>query len=161
MTTTVPSPADFARRAPRPAPAALAQRPAAAETTPELPAAEAALQPGRLKGKEHFRKLFHQAIRISGMTPHARLLALDLAQRASHATGRITPALQPSVERLSHATGLTTGQVHVALEILRSRGFLRHHRLAEGPRTGELRWDLAIPAGVLERLRTRPAAPTA
>lgn len=173
QTSRVPTPGDLARRRPpkptaptvpaaapaRPEPAVQHDRPT--DTPPAAPPArvrltpEQAIAPGELAKKEHFRKYFLFGMRASGMHPHARLVGHDLMWRASHATGRLSPNLQPSTEVLALATGLTTGQVRVALQVLRTRGWLYYRPLQSGPRTGRQVMHLAIPAGELARIRAR------
>ncbi|MBK3572630.1 hypothetical protein JHN63_02080 [Streptomyces sp. MBT65] len=117
-----------------------------------LTAAEA-IAPGKLTKREHFRKYFLFGMRRSRMHPHARLVGHDLMWRASHATGQMSPNLQPSTQDLALATGLTVGQVDVALAALHSRGWVRFRVLKEGPRAGQRVSDLVIPAAVLEDIR--------
>ncbi|MEV5368956.1 hypothetical protein ACF09G_12925 [Streptomyces albogriseolus] len=160
---SIPSPADLARRpAPkpstRPTPAAAAAAPKA-DSRPPLPvrpklSAEEAIAPGKLTNKEHFRKTYLFGMRVSRMHPHARLVGHDLMWRASHATGRIAVNQQPSVETLAASTGLATSQVDVALNTLRSRGWLQYRVLQEGKRAGTQVMSLAIPAAVLEHIRS-------
>ncbi|MET9815286.1 hypothetical protein [Streptomyces sp. NPDC006355] len=165
VTSRIPTPGDLAALRPAPKPTApavqrTAHRPAAptAEAKPKLPArprlsAEEAIAPGQLKTEEHFRKFFLFGLRRSGMPAHARLVGHDLVWRASHATGRISPNLNPSSEVLAHATGLTTGQVDVALQVLHTRGWLHHRVLQTGPRAGQSVPRLTIPAAALEDIR--------
>jgi len=87
------------------------------------------------------------------MHPHARLVGHDLMWRAVHATGRISPKLQPTIEAVSLATGLTTAQVGVALQVLRTRGWLYDRPVQEGPRRGTTSFELAIPSWALEQIR--------
>jgi hypothetical protein len=164
VTSRIPTPGDIARR-PAPTPTAPAvqrttHRPPAptAGAEPKLPTrprltAEEAIAPGQLKTEEHFRKFFLFGIRRSGLPPHARLVGHDLVWRASHATGRISPNLNPSSEVLANATGLTTGQVDVALQVLHTRGWLGYRVLQTGPRAGQSVFRLTIPAAALEDIR--------
>jgi hypothetical protein len=160
VSTTIPSPADLARRAaqpkpgPRPAPPA-----AAAPQLGPLPAAEEAFAPGVLDAGagERFKPTYHWGLILSGMRPESRLLAYTLLWYAHHRTGRIAPHLKPSREQLATATGLSTAQVGVQLEILRSRGWLRLSPVTEGPRRGQDRYDLTIPSLYLERIRAERA----
>lgn len=154
----IPTPGDLAhRRPPAPRPVQPAPAPQAAEeqAPPAKPWAntEDAIAPGKLTKKEHFRKYFLFGLRYSRMPAHARLVGHDLMWRASHATGQISPSLQPTREQLALATGLTTGQVDVALQVLSSRGWLHSRRLKEGPRAGQPAYRLAIPAVTLEQVR--------
>lgn len=158
---TVPTPGDLARR-PRPTSTSPVPAPRATASPTPPPArpherrqlsAEEAIAPGKLKGKEQFRRFFLLGLRRSRMHPHSRLVGHDLMWRASHATGRILPAAQPTVEQLAGATGLTTGQVEVALANLHSRGWLYPRRRQEGGRAGRPAYTLTIPAGVLEEIR--------
>jgi hypothetical protein len=87
------------------------------------------------------------------MPAHARLVGHDLVWRASHATGRISPNLNPSSEILANATGLTTGQVDVALQVLHTRGWLQYRVLQTGPRAGQSVPRLTIPAAALDDIR--------
>ncbi|MFF3928614.1 hypothetical protein [Streptomyces hirsutus] len=151
----IPTPGDLARRQPpklstpaRPAPV---PKPSAA---PAPVRAADAIAPGVLKNKEHFRKYFMYGMRASRMHAHARLVGHDLVWRTNHATGRISPNRQPSLEVLALATGLNTGQVGVALQILHTRGWFRYHVLQEGPRKGQTVIALTIPAAALENIRT-------
>ncbi|MEU0459753.1 hypothetical protein ABZ322_44150 [Streptomyces sp. NPDC006129] len=121
-------------------------------TRPRL-TAEEAIAPGRLKTEEHFRKFFLFGLRRSSMPAHARLVGHDLMWRASHATGRISPNLNPSTEVLAYATGLTEGQVDVALSVLHTRGWLYYRVLKDGPRAGQSVPHLTIPAAALEDIR--------
>ncbi|MFZ4206810.1 hypothetical protein ACOZE4_18430 [Streptomyces griseoincarnatus] len=162
---SIPSPADLARR-PAPKLPARPARPAptaAAATTDSRPprplrpkpalTAEEAIAPGKLTKREHFRRTFLFGLRASRMHAHARLVGHDLMWRAAHATGRIAPNQQPSLETLAAATGLSTGQVDVALATLHTRGWLQYRALREGPRAGVRVMSLAIPAAVLEHIR--------
>jgi hypothetical protein len=154
-----PTPADLARRpAPKPTPAP--PRPVAA-TVPAGPQALSpvtvadAIAPGKLTKREHFRKYYLFGLRASRMPAHARLVGHDLMWRASHTTGQIAPSLQPTIEALALSTGLTTGQVHVALQILHTRSWLNYRFLQAGPRTGQQAWTLTIPAVDLEQIRAQ------
>ncbi|MFJ6659681.1 hypothetical protein ACIQNG_25510 [Streptomyces sp. NPDC091377] len=91
------------------------------------------------------------------MHPHARLVGHDLMWRASHATGRINAETEPSVHDLALATGLSAGQVEVALQVLRTRGWLGSRRLKEGPREGQAVMVLTIPALALDQIREHTA----
>ncbi|MDT6983704.1 hypothetical protein ACFSUJ_12020 [Streptomyces lusitanus] len=161
--SSIPSPADLARRpAPkpptRPTPAPAAQKTDARPPLPQRPkpplTAAEAIAPGKLTKREHFRKTFLFGLRVSRMTPHARLVGHDLLWRASHATGRLSTDLQPTTESLAKATGLTVAQVQVALSTLRSRGWLKYHAVEQGRRrAGTPVITLTIPAAVLEHIR--------
>ncbi|MGA4896709.1 hypothetical protein ACPCAJ_01920 [Streptomyces griseoincarnatus] len=162
---SIPSPADLASRPALTLPTRPARpaRPAPTATTdsrPPLPprpkpalTAEEGIAPGKLTKKEHFRRTFLFGLRASRMHAHARLVGHDLMWRAAHATGRVAPNQQPSLETLAAATGLSTGQVGVALATLHSRGWLQYRVLREGPRAGVRVMSLAIPAAVLEHIR--------
>ncbi|MFD5656968.1 hypothetical protein [Streptomyces hirsutus] len=153
---SIPSPADLARRPgpkPAPTPSVPHAKTAPQQTSETRPRAADAIAPGRLKSSEHFRKHYLFGLRFSTMPAHARLVGHDLLWRASHATGRIPPKLQPSIEAVSLATGLTTMQVGVALQILRTRGWLYDRPVTHGPRTGSTAFELTIPAFALERVR--------
>ncbi|MYS44076.1 hypothetical protein GTY23_23155 [Streptomyces sp. SID5998] len=155
--TRIPTPGDLALRQP-PKPT---NRPATPATPdPAVAATNAALDaliPGKLTREEHFRKTYLLGLRASRMPAHARLVGHDLMWRASHATGRISPTLQPTTEVIALATGLTVGQVDVALQILHSRGWLHYRRLQEGPRAGRNAMALTIPALALEDIRAQRA----
>ncbi|MBL3669094.1 hypothetical protein JL475_24485 [Streptomyces sp. M2CJ-2] len=162
VTPRIPTPGDLARRpAPKPgppartapAPSAPHAKAAPEQTAESRPRAADAIAPGKLKSDEHFRKHYLFGLRFSGMHPHARLVGHDLMWRAVHATGRVSPKLQPSVEAISMATGLTTAQVDVALQVLRTRGWLYDRLVTEGPRSGGTAFELAIPAWALEKVR--------
>ncbi|WP_328439324.1 hypothetical protein OHA71_23590 [Streptomyces sp. NBC_00444] len=165
----IPTPGDIAARgqAPKPTPPRARTAPGrpAAESgerkpyEPQKLTAEQAIAPGKLTKKEHFRKYFLFGLRGSRMPPHARLVGHDLMWRASHATGQMSPNLQPTVEALAHATGLTTGQVDVALQVLHTRGWLHYRRLQEGARAGQKAMVLAIPAAALEQIRAQDKRP--
>jgi hypothetical protein len=160
MTSRIPTPGDLARRPTPKLTAPATQQPVAPAATdkPKLSTrprltAEEAIAPGQLKTEEHFRKFFLFGLRRSGMPAHARLVGHDLVWRASHATGRISPNLNPSSEVLALATGLTTGQVEVALQVLHTRGWLQYRVLQTGPREGQSVPRLTIPAAALEDIR--------
>lgn len=72
-----------------------------------------------------FLTLWHRGILRSGLPPHFRLVALALAARADHATGQIPADQQPYLGGLVLDTRLTDGQVVVALNALRSRGWVQ------------------------------------
>lgn len=158
-----PSPASMPRRqtpkparpvamgAPGPAPGTAAPAPAA----PRMLTVEESIAPGKLTKREHFRKYFLFGLRNSRMPAHARLVGHDLMWRASHATGQVSPNMQPTSEHLAIATGLTVGQVDVAVQVLHTRGWLHYRRLKDGPRAGQNAMVLAIPAGALEQIRAR------
>lgn len=154
--TPTPSPADLARRSgPRRAPAAAepARRQKRAPYVRRNLTAEEAIAPGKLTRAEHFRKLYRVGITLSRMHPHARLVGHDLMWRASHATGELSANYRPSIEQLAGATGLSFMQVDVAIEVLRSRGWLFERVISDGPRAGLMALHLAIPASVLEDIR--------
>lgn len=150
------SPASMPHRAPKPGPPRVApsvQGMDVPASEPRPVRIEDAIAPGRLTKAEHFRKFYLFGLRGSGMPPHARLVGHDLMWRASHATGRISPSMFPSLEQLAHATGLTAGQVDVAVAVLASRGWITSRRLQEGPRAGRPAFTLTIPAAALQRIR--------
>lgn len=160
-----PTPGDVARRTnsaaattpakPTARPKARAAR-RAAPTGPYTPvrlSAEESIAPGQLTRDEHFRRYFLLGLRRSGLPASSRLLAHDLMWRAGHHNGRISPNMQPDREYLALATGLTVTQVDVAINTLKSRGWLYDRRLASGPRVGSTHWALAIPAAALEDVR--------
>ncbi|MFB7597217.1 hypothetical protein [Streptomyces sp. NPDC056160] len=161
----IPTPGDLAHRQPlAPTPVAARAVRAQPDPRPSAPAAprprsltaEEAIAPGKLTKAEHFRKYYLIGLRHSGMPAHARLVGHDLMWRASHATGRLSPSLQPTTEMLAAATGLAPAQIDVALATLHSRGWLRLRRLQEGPRAGRTAYDLAIPAAALQEIRSHP-----
>ncbi|MFF7901215.1 hypothetical protein ACFZCV_20820 [Streptomyces sp. NPDC007920] len=159
-----PTPADLAgRQGPRP-PATAPKAEPRDQAGPHFPnqgqpyqprklSPEDAIRPGKLTKREHFRKYFLFGMRTTNLHPHARLVGHDLMWRASHATGQISPTLQPSREQVALATGLTAAQVDVALQVLHTRGWIQYRRLQEGPRAGQSVYSLAIPAGALEGIR--------
>ncbi|MEU3507908.1 hypothetical protein ABZ733_08250 [Streptomyces longwoodensis] len=160
----VPSPADLARR-PGPKPAAptprakqaapaTSPRTAAAPPAASRPSAADAVAPGRLTRGEPFRKYYLYGMRIGRLPAHARLVGHDLMWRADYTTGHIAPNRHPKTETLAEATGLTTGQVEVALQVLRTRGWLTDRRVTEGPRAGRSVYALVVPALALEQIRT-------
>ncbi|OQQ16098.1 hypothetical protein B0675_02085 [Streptomyces sp. M41(2017)] len=137
--TTTPSPADLARRA----------RPAEVkQTAPANP-----LAPARMKSGERFKALYQRGLQMSGMLPEARLVAHTLLMYANHRTGRISPNFQPSREQLAEDTGLDPARIGVQIEVLRQRGWLALTTIAEGPRTGQSRFDMTIPSLYIERIR--------
>ncbi|MDX3217705.1 helix-turn-helix domain-containing protein [Streptomyces scabiei] len=138
----------------RPTPGDLAHRPA--PKPPVTPAA--AIQPGRLRGKERLRPTFHRGLRISRMHPEARLVALTLLGYAHHTTGVVFPRYQPTSEQLAEATGLTPGQVGVQIHVLTQRGWLGIRRIEQGADAGREGLRLTVPALVLEQIRAARAA---
>lgn len=160
----VPTPGDLARRSDQPPaprapskggdahtdPSAVAAQPPARTLT-----AEEAIAPGRLAPSERFKPTYQRGLLLSGMLPETRLMAFTLLWYSHHRSGRISPNFQPSREQLAADTGMDTGRVGVQIEILRQRGWLRLTPIAEGPRTGRPRFELAIPALYLERIRTQ------
>lgn len=140
-----PTPGDLARR-PTAKPTPAAKKPATVEES---------IAPGELKPGEIMRQLYQQAMRISRMKPHTRLLALTLVGYANHKNGRLT--YEPTVAQLSYATGLSDGQVKTHLQILTQRGWLTRSRPRSGPRKDRLVGQVCIPALVLTQLRTRKA----
>lgn len=144
--TRIPTPGDLARRA---ALAPVSQP----EPGPARPAGAAGMvAPGELRPNEILRQLYQQGIRISGMHPEARLVALTLLGYANFRTGLLNK-YQPSTSDLGQATGLTQGQAEVQLRILAQRGWLSERRVTRGPRQGQLIHQLHIPTVVLLRLR--------
>lgn len=93
------------------------------------------LAPAKLDPKARFRVEFGRAIRVSGMTPHTRLVALTLAMFGNYRTGHIVADRQPRLHGLAQATGLSAGQVVVALRVLEDRGWVS--------RTGSQNYDEA------------------
>jgi hypothetical protein len=159
-----PSPADLARRpAPaKPAPAA-ERRQRQTSARAEEPrqqrrrqpyvrrdlTLEQAIAPGVLEKYEHFRPYYRHGMILSRMPAPARLVGHDLMWRAHHASGRIQADQQPDAEAIADSTGLPTAQVLVAIEVLRTRGWLIERTL----RSGATAFDLVIPAGLLEDIR--------
>ncbi|MGW5736968.1 MULTISPECIES: hypothetical protein [Streptomyces] len=166
---TTPSPADLARRA-RPQPAAPTTAPRSKPTaarhvrSAQLTPAAQAIAPGRLLDGERFKTLYQRGLLLSGLPSHARLVGHTLSLYAHHRTGRVSPNHQPSFEQLAADTGLEAARIGVQVEILRQRGWLLLTRINQGPRAGRTRFDLAIPALYLERIRaprrTNRASPT-
>lgn len=165
-----PSPADLAQRTPapagqpvrppRPAPARRkpkpkpkAQLPIPVPYVPQVLSPAEAIAPGELRTNERFKPTFQRGLLISGMLPEARLMGYTLVWYADHITGRISPHLQPDAAQLAASSGLSEVRVGVQLEVLRERGWLHINRISEGPRVGGPRFDLAIPALYLERIR--------
>jgi hypothetical protein len=153
---SIPSPADLARRIAQPKPGARPAPPTAPQPG-RLPSVEAAIAPGALVDGERFKPTYHWGILISGMRPESRALAFALLWYAHHRTGRVAPTRKPSHEQLAADTGLSTDQVGVQLEVLRSRGWLRLRPVPDGPRRGQDRYELTIPSLYLERIRTERA----
>ncbi|MEV1020676.1 hypothetical protein [Streptomyces sp. NPDC050264] len=152
VTRSMPTPGDLARRTPRPSltPARAPQpRPA---TAPEHTTSAADLAgPGRLQSDEVLRTVYQHGIRISGTTPHTRLIALTLLGNAHHRSGLVNRFVNP--EQLAAATGLDIAQVHVQLEILTQRGWLTTRAPHSGPRQGQQVYQLCVPQAVLLRIR--------
>lgn len=159
--TTTPSPADLARRAapwpaalttpPRPTPPAV-ERARPAQLTPAQ-----AIAPGHLKPSERFKPTYTRGLLLSGLLPEARLMGHTLLWYAHHRTGRISPNFQPGLEQLAADSGFYPARVGVQIEILRERGWLCLTPIAEGPRQGRPRFELTIPALVLDRIRQQRA----
>ncbi|MFF9215578.1 hypothetical protein [Streptomyces viridosporus] len=160
VTSRIPTPADIARRTsarpgPMPAPTTAHAQAAPEQQTETRPRAADAIRPGVLQAGERIRRYYVHGMRHGGLPAHARLVGHDLLWRAGDSTGRIPPKLQPTLEDISSATGLTTRQVEVALQVLRTRGWLYDRLVTVGPRTGTTAYELAIPAFALERIRAR------
>lgn len=130
----------------RPSPADMARKAKAVASDRRLTA------PGTPPTGMAYRALYERAILGSGMTPHPRLVAIALATHAD-AAGQITQ--QPRLVGLVHDTGLHAGQVVVALNTLRGRGWIRqtppraHYDIAD--------LTLTIPNHVMKRLRASAA----
>ncbi|MFJ8804219.1 hypothetical protein [Streptomyces sp. NPDC102487] len=107
---------------------------------------EQLLAPGTLMKGERFRPLYEQGIRASGMTPHARLVALTLLTYATASTGDLPEERQPYLEGLVAATGLNSGQVVVQLRVLEQRGWVRRSR------TGSALYEFALLRPVIPRI---------
>lgn len=147
----IPTPRDFARRA-APSPAT---PPVTAEQQRERPTSAAGMVgPGQLRPNEILRQMYQQAIRISGMRPETRLVALTLLGFANFRTGLLNK-YQPSSSELGDITGLTEDQAVVQLNILTQRGWLSQRRTTRGPRQNQLTYQLCIPQAVLIQLRSR------
>ncbi|EYT83972.1 hypothetical protein CF54_04155 [Streptomyces sp. Tu 6176] len=148
----IPTPGDLARRTPAsavPAPQPRATAPRAARTV----TAADLIAPGRLRHGELLRHTYQRGMRISGMTPATRLVALTLLGYAHGKTGLLNKHA-PNTDQLANATGLSAGQVRVQLEILTQRGWLTQHTPASGPRQGQHVLQLCIPAAALHQVRT-------
>jgi hypothetical protein len=158
--TTIPSPADLARR-PAPRPAALTApprpKPPAVERPPVQLNPAQAIAPGQLEAGERFKATYTRGLTLSGLLPESRLMGHTLLWYAHHRTGRIAPASRPSFDQLADDTGFSPARVGVQIQILRERGWLCLTSIAEGPRRGRPRYDLTIPALVLERIRQQRA----
>ncbi|TLQ45788.1 hypothetical protein [Streptomyces marianii] len=97
-----------------------------------------------------FRPLYERAMTQSGLHPHTRLVGLALATYADWDTGNIPAASQPRLAGLTNASGLHQPQVVVALNTLRSRGWIKQD--------GAVKWErsnvqLVIPRALLKRLQ--------
>lgn len=101
-----------------------------------------------------FLTLWHRGIVRSGLPPHFRLVALTLATRADHKTGRIPADEQPFLGGLVLDTRLTEDQVVVCLNSLRSRGWIAAERTdrRHGSRYTHCHLRLRIPAVLLPTL---------
>ncbi|CUW29659.1 hypothetical protein [Streptomyces reticuli] len=158
----IPTPAVLAHRAPAPLrPAAPAARTAPVPQDRPRPAKRPRHSaPGNLRQREIFRQVFLQAVRISGMNPETRLVALTLLGYANFRTGLVNKH-EHGPAGLAADTGLTEGQVRVQLTILTQRGWLTERALTTGPREGQRVHQLLIPDAVLAQVRNRHAAETA
>ncbi|AYD81648.1 helix-turn-helix DNA-binding domain protein [Streptomyces phage Kromp] len=150
-----PRPAAAAQPAPAPAPVPVPEPKPEPQPEPEPTTVVESIAPGKLKPGEVMRQLYQQAMRVSRMKPHSRLLALTLLGYADHRDGRLT--YEPTVAQLSYATGLTDGQVKTQLQILTDRGWLDRRKPRGGARSGRVVGRLLIPALVLAQLRNRKA----
>lgn len=159
VTRPIPTPGDLARRTPRttPSPATAQARSRRPQPTPApgtaSPAADLAA-PGRLRPDEVLRTLFGHGIRISGMNPNSRLVALTLLGNCGR-TGLANRLVSP--QQLAEATALDLAQVHVQLQILTQRGWLTTRAAQSGPRQGQMLLQLCVPQAVLLRVRQERA----
>ncbi|MFE2021335.1 hypothetical protein ACFW9O_25135 [Streptomyces sp. NPDC059499] len=133
--------------------AAAPRRPSPADMARKATAADRALAaPGTPPPGIAFRALYERAILASNMLPHPKFVAIALATHAD-AAGQITQ--QPRLFGLIHLTGIHAGQVVVALNVLKQRGWIRQVQPSAPYDTADLL--LTIPAPILARLR-KPTA---
>ncbi|MEU9199442.1 hypothetical protein [Streptomyces sp. NPDC048332] len=136
----------------RPSPANMPARRTAAA------ADRALIAPGVPAQRTAYRALYERGIlTASRMAGNHRYVALALATHAD-AAGTIPPGQQPRLLGLVHDTGLAAGQVVVALNTLKQRGWIRKAKPGATYETADL--VLTIPNQIMARL-LKPAAPTA
>ena len=116
------------------------------------PADLALIAPGTPPPGMAFRALYERAIlAASGLRPNDRFVAIALATHAD-AAGQVIQ--QPRLVGLVHDTGLHVGQVVVALNSLKQRGWIRQVKPSAPYDSADLL--LTVPAPILARLR-KPA----
>lgn len=71
---------------------------------------------------------YERAVRVSGLPPMSRLLALTLATWADVRTGVIPPRLMPSLSTLESCTGMARGSVRTHLDRLEGDGWVTRKR---------------------------------
>jgi hypothetical protein len=123
----MPSPSDFGRRprtelTARPV-MAKAKPPAAARRTPAVPPTTAP-----------YRARYEHAVRLSGLDPRERLVALTVASWADYETGLIPVNAAVGVDALARSTGLTVMAVRFNLHALAQKGWLQRTERAGGAR---------------------------
>lgn len=130
MTTARPTPAQMPRRAPS-----------------DL--ARALTGPAPVQTHQPYRAMYEQAVMGTSMPPHTRFVGIALATHAD-ASGQIAEGRQPRLLGLIHETGLHAGQVVVALNTLKARGWIRQVQPAAPYDTADL--VLTIPRPIMTRL---------
>ncbi|MER5892365.1 hypothetical protein [Streptomyces sp. NPDC001876] len=131
----------------RPSPASMPMRKAS-------PADRALIAPGTPPPGMAFRAVYERAIlSASRLRPHDRFVAIALATHADVA-GQVIQ--QPRLVGLIHDTGLHAGQVVVALNSLKQRGWIRQAQPSAPYDSADLL--LTIPAPILARLRSTTTA---
>lgn len=153
VTRSIPTPGDLARTHPRPAATSQTSRPAAEQPRPQ--SAADLIKPGRLAPDERLLTTLHHGIRISGLAPYARLVALTMLG-STRADGSVRPYVTPA--HLAASTGLDEAQVLVQLEVLVQRGWASRRTVTSGPHEGSRAFRLYVPEGVLQRIRVSKAA---
>ncbi|MYW99915.1 MULTISPECIES: hypothetical protein [unclassified Streptomyces] len=134
MTTAArPTPAQMPRRDPATVAAANRELTAPAPAQPHQP----------------YRALFEQGVLGTSMRPNPKFVAIALATHAD-ASGQIPAGGQPRLIGLIHDTGLHVGQVVVALNTLKQRGWIRQVQAAAPYDTADL--VLTIPRPIMARL---------
>lgn len=71
---------------------------------------------------------YERAVRVSGLPPMSRLLALTIATWADIKTGVIPPRMMPSLSKLEESTGMARGSVRTHLDRLEDDGWLIRKR---------------------------------
>ncbi|MEU2764291.1 hypothetical protein [Streptomyces sp. NPDC007094] len=134
MTTAArPTPAHMPRRDPATVAAANRELAAPAPAQPHQP----------------YRAMFERAVMGTSMRPHSKFVAIALATHAD-ASGQIPDGAQPRLIGLIHDTGLHVGQVVVALNTLKQRGWIRQAQPTAPYDTADL--ILTIPRPIMARL---------